>query len=155
MYVAAIFGLVGVVIGGLLNGGVTWLTGALGEKKAARVQARALFMLLVDGEIAFRQTADEGRVLLPRDLAARIQGLDLGALASHVDDDAWMKIAAAESLIEQASSGIPDGEFRPEDAAVFRRWADGVHEGVNALQPLALPSKKPLPPAELPKPQDE
>jgi hypothetical protein len=149
----AIFGLVGVVIGGLLNGGVTWLAERKREKRAARVQARALLMLLLSGEIALQQTADKGRVSLPRDLPARIHGLDLGALASQVDDDAWMYIASAQYLIEQASSTVPDGEFRPENAATFRRWADGVHEGVKALQPIALPSKGPLPPPELPKPQ--
>jgi hypothetical protein len=151
----AIFGLIGVVVGGLLNGGVTWFFERRYGKTAVRVQARALLTLLMDGELALRQTAKARKLLVPSDLGWQIRALDLRALWAEADDDTWIEIATAGYLVEQAS-GWPDEEIPPADAAQLRTMADRVHDGVNALQPFALPSKQALPPAELPEsPEDE
>jgi hypothetical protein len=159
MYVAAIFGLVGVVVGGLLNGGVTWVVERLRGKSAARVEARLLFTLLLDGEISLRQTAAKGKPAVPRDLGPRIRDLDLRTLASEVDDNTWIDIATAVYLVEMGSD-LSDDEIDPKEAAALLKQADRVHEGLAALQPLAFPSKKAedLPPVqldELPEPSGE
>lgn len=146
----AIFGLVGVVLGGLLNGGVTWLAEKRRDKRAARVQARALLTLLIDGELALRQTAQQGRLLVPRDLAARIRSLDLNSLDGQLADDAWLDLATAKYMIE-SSSEYGDEEVTPENAEWFEVLASMVNAGVNAVRPIALPSSKgPFQPTELP-----
>lgn len=48
----AIFGLVGVVVGGVLNGGITWLVERRNQRDQVRVAAR-----LVDGEIRIAAAA--------------------------------------------------------------------------------------------------
>lgn len=71
-------------------------------------------------------------------------------LAVVLDDNAWLDLTTGEHLIEQACGMA--AELRVTDATLFPVWADAVHDAVQAVQPLALPSKEPLAPFRMPEP---
>ncbi len=139
----AIFGLVGVVIGGLLNGGVTWLMEWRRQRAAMKANSRLLVSLLLDAELSFDETFRNRRLGVAKDLPARIEAIDQREIIATISDDAALDLATAKYLIEQACR--MSGPLSPDEAAEFSEWADLIHVAVNALQPYAFPTKGPLP----------
>jgi hypothetical protein len=139
----AIFGLVGVVIGGLLSGGVTWFMECKRQQATVKANSRLLVSLLLDAELSFDETFRNQRLGFETDLPARIEAIDQKEIVATISDDAALDLATAKYLIEQACR--MSGPLSPDEAAEFREWADVIHVAVNALQPHAFPTKGPLP----------
>lgn len=146
----AIFGLVGVVIGGLLNSGLTVLLEEHRTKRAAKADGRLLLSLLLDAELSFDQTGKTATRCFDADLWERIKAVNHTKLAVVLKDNDWLDLARGEHIIEQACRMA--GELRATDASLFPPWADAVHDAVHAVQRLALPSKEPLAPFRMPEP---
>jgi hypothetical protein len=87
----AIFGLVGVVIGGLLNGGVTMLTERSRRRASAKTAARIVIGEVGDNELAIKLALEEGRwafIKTAVDLTAATE--HRATLAATLKDPAWL-----------------------------------------------------------------
>ena len=135
----AIFGLVGVVIGGVLNGGVSYVLGRFDAKRRTKATARLLFPLFWDAEFSFKDIATgQPLTAIPRDLADRIAAVDLSVVVSEFDDDAALSLTTAVFLIEQACR--MEGTVPPGERASFDLWATSIHEALEAIGRVAWPS---------------
>jgi hypothetical protein len=72
--------------------------------------------------------------------------VDHTVLASTADDEAWIDVMGAETLIEWACGllQLTDGgrALTPDETAEFKKYAASARAAIDALKPIALPSKK-------------
>jgi hypothetical protein len=87
----AIFGLIGVVIGGLLNGGVTWLVDRSKRKAGSKTAARIVIAEIHSNEIAIDLALEDRKWAFVKEAVSLQAGDDHRAmLARTLDDDAWL-----------------------------------------------------------------
>lgn len=87
----AIFGLVGVIVGGLLNGGVTWLTERKQQRAGAKTAARIVIAEIRDNERAIELALEEKNWDYVKDAVSLQAGDEHRArLAQTLNDDAWL-----------------------------------------------------------------
>lgn len=161
--VAAIFGLVGVVIGGVLNGLVTaWL-----QHRTQHSDGK-VSMRLVRGELGLfhnlaKRAASTSIPDLPqfRDADTKLWRTNRSVLARSLDDSQWSRVALAYSYIEALLSLLvfnPDGTLDrwriTEGEKLLRKMIDPIWKALQALGDQAEdkggPNWERLPDVDLP-----
>jgi hypothetical protein len=137
---AAVFGLVGVVIGGLLNGAVNWRLERARERLAARASARLLSDSLA--------RLDKSLPLMKRASSVQIVHPDVGAslddwaqhrerLAPVLSIAQWTAVADCVPLLRELDATAELERHHGAASGGLDAWASVMHEGVgNALAAL-------------------
>jgi hypothetical protein len=130
---AAIFGLLGVIVGGVLSGLVTWRIERLRERQEARAAARLAHVELGDARsgfdaYAFRPGPDT-MVQLVSLLVDNVWHEQRGVLARVLDPAEWLAVSAAYAQIRWFGS--------PGDEAEKTELLDGPEEGPLAMGAMA------------------
>ncbi|MEV0084765.1 hypothetical protein [Saccharopolyspora sp. NPDC050642] len=133
---AAIFGLVGVIIGGLLTGLVDFMLERRRERNDARAASKLLRSQLNDARTAV-VVALEGREwpLGWNDKAwAQSWSVYWSALAGRMADDAFLKLAEAYNYMELLQRGLADGgrALSGND----EEFLNDVRKSIDAAEPL-------------------
>lgn len=118
----AIFGLVGVLVGGLLNGGVTWLADRKARLAGAKTAARIVIAEIRDNEWAIELALEERTWAFVKDALSLQAGEEhRAALAATLDDDAWLAFdhyyARTRELVNLAEMSRKRQRIQDEEAA--------------------------------------
>lgn len=146
----AIFGLVGVIVGALVTGGVSFVRDRRRESADLRAALRLVeddFHLLLMG---LRAMAKAG-VWHPRILTMELTSWPehRGILASHLSSDDWLRVSVGASIFAAARSGAErgfaaqEGDDLPaltdEDREVVEKGVNDLDEIVSVMQSLHSP----------------
>ena len=138
----AIFGLIGVMIGGLLNGGVTYLTSRSQTGREAKIGARLVHSEIKLNQIA-TQLAIDGKSWLPMRVGVNVDAwLEYRAsLAAALSDDAWAAVDTyyGQALTIAAMKEISDEapEASEDQLPSFHRMLDRGTTAVTVILDLA------------------
>jgi hypothetical protein len=124
---AAIFGLIGVVVGGLLNGAVTAWQGRRTDAFAARVGARLVDLELRQAALALAVLEDEGSTDFGERASTKFSTAAWDkyqeVLARMLSDEDWLTVSAAYEVVsgspgrKLASALIADAEPTGSEAS--------------------------------------
>ena len=142
---AAIFGLIGVIVGGLLNAAAVAWQARRGEKATARLASRlvalelqeAFFLLTLNPDVAAEPEGQE-------QLSSAAWASHRDALARTLDDEDWNAVAAAYEVIEGhpsralAKATAPKADPRAPGSPT-RSDLDIVGEAARRLQAVGEP----------------
>jgi hypothetical protein len=138
---AAIFGLLGVIVGGVLNGLVTLLLDGHRRKQELRTAARLVIFEFGTCASAIQNALEDERwSLTARDLlrTGHWDG-NQALLAAGTDDETWVKLSSAALQIGLvrvfAETVTPDRELVSDDT----EWMRGIHLEINEARDSAAP----------------
>jgi len=97
----AIFGLIGVLIGGLLNGGVTYLTERRRQAGDAKVAARLVADELEVNEVALGSCEKQKSLSIMSRASVSEWRKHRGTLAAALTDDEWRSLRSVFNMYEQ------------------------------------------------------
>lgn len=114
----AIFGLIGVIVGGLLNGGITWLTERKQQRAGAKTAARIVIAEIRDNERTLELALEKRNWDYLKDAVSLQAGTEHRAsLAGTLNDDGWLafdhyyaRIRELVKLAELSRKRINDDE---------------------------------------------
>lgn len=140
---AAIFGLIGVVVGAIISGGAKFLLEKRKERVAARVAARLVRDDLYEATCWIEDSLAEGRWVKP--LAKRISSQSwidqrsfLAAAMPYSDyAAAGSAYRAAEDINNWLSSGDSSLDLTETDRERFSLWLEDLRNGLQALLRVA------------------
>jgi hypothetical protein len=131
--ISAIFGLVGVVVGGLLTAGVEAYRARRADERQVRIAARILRDELAWWHTSIAISLGQGEWLVDSNDAVRAAWLQHREALCVLDRDDWARVSTAVAVTVVASSEMRDGPFdnvRPS----LEEAEEHIGDGVEALE---------------------